>query len=228
MKMPSLLVLLLALSGCAQNIKPTVKSFDTLISGVIQTRQVGEALFEKGTVKMVPGFLVQRDSNLPLMEHLLFPPVKRGDLWACTGRLRNGEYVCANPELEREDVQTDSGEPLPYRLPQFIIGRGGEFRGLYFPVTGYMALHEGDLLAGLFVPAEAPLDGSFKQELVYNGKNGDVIKLIYREFEEDLTKPSLFQGYSFNIASLDIIQVKGVIIEVLEATDSTIRFVIKN
>ncbi len=228
MKIPALILLLFTLPGCMQSIKPTVKSFNTSIPGVIQTRQIGEALFEKGTVKMVPGFLVQRDSNLPLMEHLLFPPVKRGDVWACTGRLHNGDYVCAHPNLEQGDVQIDSGEPLPSRLPQFIIGRGGEFRGLYFSASGYIAVQERGLLAGLFVPADAPLSGSFKQELVYNGKKDDITKLIYREFAEDLTKPSLFQGYSFNIASLDIIQVNGVIIEVLEATDSSIRFVIKN
>jgi len=227
-KIPVFLILLLILPGCVQNIKPTEKSFNTSVPGVVQTRQVGEALFEKGMVKIVPGFKVQRDSNLPLMEHLLFPPVKRGGLWVCTGMLRNGDYVCTNPELRLEDVQTDSGQSSLYRLPQFIIGQGGELRGLYFPVSGYAAVQAGDLMAGLFVPADAPLNGSFKQELVYNGKNGDIIKLIYREFAEDLTKPSLFQGYSFNIASLDIIQVKDVIIEVLEATDSTIRFIIKN
>jgi hypothetical protein len=227
-KIPVFLILLLTLPGCMQNIKPTVKSFNTSIPGVIQTRKAGETLFEKGTVKMLPGFLVQRDSNLPLMENLLFPPVKRGDIWACRGRLRNGDYVCADPELNREDIQTDSGKSLPYRLPQFIIGQRGEFRGLYFTASGYAALQNGDLLAGLFVPADAPLSGSFRQELIYIGKSDDIIKLIYREFAEDVTKPSFFQVYSFNIASLDIIQVKDVIIEILEATESAIRFVIKN
>jgi hypothetical protein len=220
--------MILTLSGCVQNITPTVKNFNTLIPGEIQTRNVGEALFEKGAVEMVPGFIAQRDVNLPLIEHLLFPPVKRGDLWACTGRLRNDEYLCTNPKMEQEDVQTDSGEPLRHRLPQFVIGHGGEFHGLYFPETGYIAKQDEDLFAGLFAPAEAPLNGSFKHELVYNGRTDDIIKLIYQEFAEDLTKPTLFQGYSFNISSLDIIQVKDVIIEVVEATDSAIRFVIKN
>lgn len=228
MKMPALLILLLILPGCVQNIKPTMTSFNSSTPGVIQTRKVGEALFEKGAVEMVPGFIVQRDSNLPLMEHLLFPPVKRGDIWSCTGRLRTGDYLCANPELKLEDVQTVSGEPLQNRMPQFIIGRGGEFRGLYYPGSGYIAEQDKNLLAGLFVPADTPLNGSFKHELVYNGRTDDNIKLIYREFEEDLTKPVLFQGHSFNITSLDIIQVKDVIIEVVEATDSSIRFVIKN
>lgn len=228
MKISALLVLILTLFGCVQNIQPTIKSFNSSTPGVIQTRKVGEALFEKGAVEMVPGFVVQHDSNLPLMERLLFPPVKRGDIWSCTGRLRTGDYLCINPELRREDIQTVSGEPLRDRMPQFIIGRAGEFRGVYFPETGDIAEQNKDLLAGLFAPADTPLNGSFKHELVYNGRTDDNIKLIYREFEEDLTKPVLFQGHSFNITSLDIIQVKDVIIEVVEATDSAIRFVIKN
>ncbi|MFZ2949695.1 MAG: hypothetical protein WA003_09450, partial [Desulfuromonadaceae bacterium] len=222
MKILALLLLTFTLQGCVQNISPTVKNFDTLIPGVVQTRNVGEALFEKGAVEMVPGFLVQRDSNLPLIEHLLFPPVKRGDLWACTEKLRNGEYLCTNPELKLKDVQTDSGETFQHRLPQFIIGRGGEFRGVYFPETGYISRQDENMLAGLFAPAEAPLNGSFKHELVYNGRTDDNIKLIYREFTEDLTKPVLFQGHSFNISSLDIIRVKDVIIEVVEANESSI------
>jgi hypothetical protein len=228
MKTTAVLIMVICLFGCAHPINPTIKSFNTFAPGVVQTKQVGEALFEKGTINVMPGFRAQRDCNLPLMEHLLFPPLKRGDLLACKGRLDNGDYLCAKQELRREEVQTDSGAPLPDDLPLFMITPGGELRGLFFAGNGNTVTLEESQRKSLFVPAEITSNGSFKEELVYDGKSDDIIKLSYREFAGDLTRPSLFQGFSYNMASLDIIRIRDVIIEVLEATDSTIRYVVKN
>lgn len=226
MKLPVVIALLLCMSGCTRAISPTIKNFNTIQPGAAQTKQLGEALFEKGTVTVLPGFMAERDSDLPLMGHVLFPPVKRGDVWTCDRYLKN-DYLCFESELDIEDVQADSDEKHPDRLPLFIISREGVFRGLYFPVNGYaLALNE-PLIDGLFKPVEVPQGGSFRQEVIYSGKRDDTIRLIYREFGEDQLRPSLFRAANYNIASLNIIRLEDLIIEVIEATGSYIKYRIK-
>lgn len=226
MKVSAVIAILLCLCGCTRVVSPAARNFNTSHPGVVQTKQVGEALFEKGTITVLPGFRAQRDTDIPVMENILFPPVKRGDTWLCRSRI-DENYLCSNPKMQLVDVQATSDEKLPDRLPLFMLGREGQFRGLYFPVRGYTAAPDAPMLQGLFTPVEVPQGGSFKQELIYSGKGDDSIRLVYREFREDMSRPSLFKALNINLSTLDIIQFDDVIIEVLEATESFIRYRIK-
>lgn len=226
MKLPAVFAMLLCLCGCTQAITPALKNFNTIQSGAVQTKQLGDALFEKGVVTVLPGFKAEKDADLPLMGHILFPPVKQGDVWTCSRKLKN-EYLCYNNDLQMEDVHDDSDGMSPDIMPFFIFGSEGEFRGLYFPIRGYtMALKE-PLLQGVFKSVEVPQSGSFKQELIYSGKKDDSIRLVYREFKEDLLRPSLFKVLNYDLSSLDIIRIDDIIIEVIEATGSFIKYRIK-
>lgn len=226
MKLSAVFAIFLFLNGCTQTISPTIKNFNTLQPGVIQTKQVGEALFEKGAVAVLPGFKAQRDSDMPLMGQILFPPVKRGDTWTCN-RKRNNDYLCFNPELRLDDVQAASVEKHSDQLPFFVLGPEGEFRGLYFLIRDYTIAMDATILQGLFKPVEVPQSGTFRQELIYSGKSDDSIRLVYREFREDMSKPSLSKALNFNLSTLDIIKLDDMIIEVIEATGSSIRYRIK-
>lgn len=226
MKLPAIFAMLLFLNGCTQAISPAIKNYNTIQPGAIQTKQLGEALFEKGTVTVLPGFKAERDSDLPLMGHVLFPPVKRGDVWTCDRYLKN-DYLCFNYELKMDGVQDYSDGNQPEIMPYFIIGRDGDFRGLYYPIRGYTLALDDPLLRGLFKPVEVPQSGSFKQELIYSGKRDDNIRFVYREFREDLSSPSLFKTLNYNLSSLDIVRFDDTIIEVIEATSSFIRYRIK-
>lgn len=223
MKLPAVFAVLLCLSGCTQAISPAIKNVNTIQSDAIQTKQLGQALFVKGAVTVLPGFKAVRNSDLPLMGHILFPPVKCGDVWTCSSYLKD-DYLCFNSEIQMDDVQADSDEKQPDRLPLFILSREGMFRGLYFPVRDYTLALDEPQLQGVFKPVDVPQSGSFKQELIYSGRKDDTIRLVYREFSEDPLVPSLFKALNFNLSSLDIIRLDDVIIEVIEATESFIRY----
>jgi len=214
--------------GCTYAIKPTVTTIDTLTPGVVQTRPVGAALFEKGVTKMVPGFITRTTCYLPVMEHLVFPPLKKGTTFIPEGRLGNGDFLCTTAKFNRKNVFTDTGMPIERDVPRFIIKPQGEFRGLYFTGSGRIAEQE-ERLKDLFSSTEVPIKDSYKNELIYNGKNDDgMIKLTYREFSGDMTEPSFYKGLTYNIASLKLIKVKDVLIEVVEATNADITFIVKN
>ena len=65
---------------------------------------------------------------------------------------------------------------------------------------------------------------SFKQEFIYNGRVGDYLKFIYREFSEDLARPAFTQEAQYDLTVSREIGFKGLLIEVQNATNTTIKY----
>jgi hypothetical protein len=217
----------LLMSGCGATVKPVVKQINTLATGVVQTTIVGEPMFEKGMLRLVPGFVAKANYYLPDMDHLVFPTVKKGAVWVCSGILKSGDYLCSNPEINEENVVTDTGAKFSGPLPIFIIRPWGEFHGLYYAETGRVSEQQ-NRLHGLFSPIEVPLQDSYKAQLIYNGKTDSTLNLTYQEFAGDMQKPATSEGLIYEITSINMIKVKNIMIEVLEATDSSIKYIFKN
>ena len=72
------------------------------------------------------------------------------------------------------------------------------------------------------------LKGSMKQELIYNGKSQNTIKLSYREFKDDFVRPAFSQELTYDLSEGKIIGFRGMKIEVLEATNSGIKFIVQS
>lgn len=65
---------------------------------------------------------------------------------------------------------------------------------------------------------------SFKQEFIYNGKVGNSIKFIYREFSNDLARPSFTQDIQYDLNESTLVGFKGLKIEILSATNTLIKY----
>lgn len=66
-----------------------------------------------------------------------------------------------------------------------------------------------------------------KYELVYSGLSGDTIRVAYREYSrEDLARTAFFQDLTYT-ADNPVIGFRDIEIEVLEATNSGIRFMVR-
>jgi hypothetical protein len=218
----------LFISGCGATVKPVVKQINTLAPGVVQTTIVGEPMFEKGMLRLVPGFVATTNYYLPEMDHLVFPTVKKGAVWVCSGTLQSGDYLCSNPEIRVENVVTDTGARFSGPLPTFIIKPWGEFHGLYYAETPARVSEQRNRLHGLFSPIEVPLQDSYKAQLIYNGKTDSTLNLTYQEFAGNMKEPAISEGLRYEITSVNMINVKNVMIEVLEATNSSIKYIFKN
>lgn len=226
-KLVYLMLTLLFLAGCTTSIRPMVKTINTLTPGLVQTKKTGEPMLERGLLKAIPGFMARSNVYLSDMDGLVFPMVKKGAIWKCFRRLDDGDFVCDNDEYFQDSDLTLTTQQVILDKPVFIIKPNGEFRGLYFGKTGRISEQPGKIKGG-FVPVEVPMVDTFKHELIYEGRVDDNIKITYLEFAEDFTRPTYYQGLSFNIASLNIINVRDIMIEVLEANEKEIRFVVKN
>jgi hypothetical protein len=67
-------------------------------------------------------------------------------------------------------------------------------------------------------------DLSFKQEFIYNGKIGNSVKFIYREFKDDLARSSFNQEVQYDLNESSVVGFKGLKIEVLSATNTIIKY----
>lgn len=68
----------------------------------------------------------------------------------------------------------------------------------------------------------------FKQEFIYNGKVGNGIKFIYREFINDYARPSYTQELQYDLSESRIIGFRGLRLEVVNANNTNIEYKLLN
>jgi hypothetical protein len=66
----------------------------------------------------------------------------------------------------------------------------------------------------------------FESTLTYSGKEGTVIKIIYRESSDDFARPAFNQELTYDIADDKVITFRDTKIRILKATNSMIKFVV--
>lgn len=64
----------------------------------------------------------------------------------------------------------------------------------------------------------------FKQEFVFNGKVGNNLKFIYREYVNDMARPAFNQDLQYDLNDSNIVGFKGLRIEVIKATNTNIEY----
>ena len=67
-----------------------------------------------------------------------------------------------------------------------------------------------------------------RQELIYNGRIGDNVKFLYREFGRGYIRESFKQEIQYDLAEGMEIGFKGARIEILSATNRTLKYIVKS
>lgn len=67
---------------------------------------------------------------------------------------------------------------------------------------------------------------SFRRELVYNGRSGAAIKLLYREFVEERIRPAFSQEVTYDLDQGETIGFKGARFRVLDADNIQIKYIV--
>lgn len=69
---------------------------------------------------------------------------------------------------------------------------------------------------------------SLRRELIYNGRAGNTIRLLYREFSRDMIRPAFSQELTYDLDEDNIIGFQGVRIEILETSNVNITYRLLN
>lgn len=71
------------------------------------------------------------------------------------------------------------------------------------------------------VDLDAP---NFRQELIYNGRSGETVKFLYREFSGDYARPPFSQDVQYDLKDGNMIGFKGARIEIVEASNTKLSY----
>ena len=64
----------------------------------------------------------------------------------------------------------------------------------------------------------------FSQELIYNGRVGDYVKFVYREFSAEMARSAFTQEIQYDLSLSNIVGFKGVRLEIVEATNARLDY----
>jgi hypothetical protein len=115
--------------------------------------------------------------------------------WNCTGQVFAVGHICFDKSAKRFFF----GDVIPFPLEQ-----------------GFENIR--------FVTKVVESELSFVQELLYNGRAGDILKFVYREFSNDLARPAFTQEIQYDVRQSSEIGFREVRLEVLQATNTSITY----
>lgn len=71
---------------------------------------------------------------------------------------------------------------------------------------------------------DSAVSNIWRKELIYNGRSGDTIRVIYREYSGDLARPAFTQELQYDLSQQTEIGFREVRLQVEAATNTSIRY----
>lgn len=193
--------------------------------------EIGSTLVEKEKKEVYEGLKL----NTPIEKKLGLGGVyflSKSDLYLYKSDDKWKYYITVNPSLGYKDALIPSYEKQSYAT--ISISKDGKVYRLNETVLN----DEKDLTKAVnyasrtlkekpdFTPINVTLkkDVSFKQEFIYNGKIDNSVKFIYREFVNDLARPSFTQEIQYDLNESPIVGFKGLKIKILSASNTLIKY----
>jgi len=176
---------------------PTEKFSDTFKS-VPQDIAVGEAMIERFNLWVKPGFIATTDYSIPCgylssdtkkegaSNNIVTRAfsrtqrdiscdnniiIKKGSIWACDYKTIDGVCIC---NFQKSNLQLNYNIHIDSTGKLIMVSDIEFYKSYEIPNTP----------VGLFKHTDIIQPGSFKQELIYNGKSKDTLRVSYREYVE--------------------------------------------
>jgi hypothetical protein len=215
---PLILSSLLAIAACAPPSLEPLHPIPTVITnyktGVEQSAGIGDAIFDVQSARKIPEFVALRAHDPGHIRFFSSPKVEQGERFRAVGRMKSGDYVVRS---RRDTLST----------ALFVVTPDGRALGYY--VDGKAAGGKWPT-EPLFLPAEG-LEGqeaAYRAQMIYSGLTGNTIRAAFREFTGDFIRPAFTQELQYNLSQDSTIAYKSIKIQVLEASNSQLRYRVKD
>jgi len=225
-----LLFLILHITGCT--IKNELELIQNPKLGIVNTQEIGNNLYEKLYVRTSNEKFVQIKNNVILPNEIIKAPFIINNLlnhhinkdwkYSCihrpVGILGASSYLCLYDT--NNDLKFDKYEFKPYSN-NFISNDKDSSENKYENlIENVPYTYEVKVLDNFTV------EESFKYIALYQGKNKNKIKISYREYLNNMARPSFTQDIEYELEenASTIIGFKGLRIEVLKATNFDITY----
>lgn len=214
------------ITGCANNgkmeIPPNLEFIDTPQLNVETIAEVGDTLVEKGKVYTFEGIELFEDltDGGSFREYVM----KAHKLKLSSKDADGNSYYTPNPTYYYVIDKTFGSRRGEIWSPALVLTSSGalEFEGTFdLSSAGDITNNNPRFKSGNIIDVKQP---NFKQSLIYNGKQGSVIKFTYREYSNDMIRPGFAQDVQYDLAESKVIGFKGVRIEVIRASNTQIVY----
>lgn len=213
------MVLLVALQSCGTIITPINferRNYDNVPLDKILINEIGETLITKGQEDYQKAYEISKIPEFKI--NLVEFPYKEGDILPLMGENNNYllYYDPYNTATNYDEIgfaeNKKTGEIKP-----FISSAAG-----FYPKG----------VPGIEVKESTYVDPKcndcFKQEFVFNGKANNVLKFMYREYVNDMARPAFTQELQYDLTEGNTIGFKGLRIEVIDASNTSITYKVLN
>lgn len=219
---------MLFLSGCFATIYPFMqvpehKKSTSFQIGQDQQIGLGDPMIIEEDLFFYKGLKAIAAYEQPKRFGVYYPPIQEGALFKLYGNLKNGDK--AYQEINGEHAKDLFGVSVQW-THCIVVNATGQAYGITactMEVVEKWPAPVDFLKEAMFLEK-----GSLKKELIYNGKSKDSIKLLYREFNDDMARPAFSQELSYDLAESKTIGFRRMKIEIIEATNSYIKFVVRS
>ena len=218
---------LIALSGCAgvapHALKTLKRSSVSYVIGAEQARNTGEPMIVEEDLVFYKTPVAIADYQVPPQFGSTYPAIRYGMEFLPYGRLRNGDTLYRSDGLR---PRTMNGQPVAWDYC-IAVDQDGQAYGDTACALGITRRWEPKPENFLEMKAVYK-EGSARKELLYGGRSGDTIRVAYREFRGNLAAQSLYQDLVYDLSESSTIRFRGMAIDVREATNSHIRFIVRS
>jgi hypothetical protein len=212
-----LVIFLCACTAQKQTISPQVQILDVPPIGEERGSELGEALVQKGQVFTYDAMRLENRVTAGdgvLLKRLTLEP---GILKATMRDKKRIYYSSANL------VVYDAMLGTQMQLGGLAVSLTNE-KDIRFHMNGSAVMRpkpEPILTKTQVADTDRP---SFRKELIYNGRTGNAVKFVYREQTSDVLRAPFSQDVQLDLSEGQTIAFKGVRIEIIEATNTKIRY----
>lgn len=216
------LLIIFILTGCSTKpdiITPQNRSSNNIINGIIQTKSVNNYILKRDHIVNYPEFSSNQEINFPRISHVSLSPLPSGINLKVMWRYENGSFLCE--PASGIIINTRAVNPFPACL---VIDSNGKMNGFaYCHHPEHPLIHE-KFTSISFRKTNAINPTPIHSEIIYSGRSNNLIKILYREFGDEAARPLFYQDLVYDLSESGIISFRETKIEVIEATDSLIRY----
>jgi hypothetical protein len=219
-----LITICLISTGCAAphkyaQVMPKINAGNDYTAGEIKTKSVGDVMLANFNTKEMPAFEAAQDIKIPQSLGLNLDVIRTGSSCKIEAQYDNGLYFChMNPP-----IMNDAALIRGFNMC-LLVAESGEIKNISWCHTPGDSIMS-DPYSGLFLKrAKHYAAGSFRSELVYNGRSRETIKLLYREYLDNMARPAFSQELLYDLSESKKIGFKDMLIDVIEAKNTGITF----
>jgi len=230
-----LVSLVMFLSGCLSSpVKlgeyANTKVLDDPQVGTTTTRALGETLVSKGVRTTEPALEVIKTTQFNKADG-------ESSIMTCAVTVHPGTYpkrgiltkepkgaACFGPvtaELTLSDGTTNWNCPGRTGLGDVCLDSAGTYHLVLGPGTVPLKQDFDHLRLTERVSEHNP---GLVQEIIYNGRAGNSVKMLYREFSYDVARPAFAQELQYDLGESHVVGFKTLRMEILEATNTQITY----